>query len=126
MKIQLTSIHVDDPIEAFKFYTETLGFVEQTFIPEANLAIVASPEDPGGTGLLLEPNDSEVAKQYQQGLFDRKLPAIVLGVDDIQKEYERLEQSGVPFVKKPTNTDWGVEAIFEDGFGNLVQLAQVQ
>ena len=44
MKIAMTSVSVIDPIAAFKFYTEKLGFVEKTYMPEMNLAIVAAPE----------------------------------------------------------------------------------
>jgi hypothetical protein len=46
---------------AHKFYTEVLGFVSRTFVPEAYLAIVASPEEPNGTGLLLEPGDNPIS-----------------------------------------------------------------
>src|SRR5688572_30828756 len=70
MKILLTSVFVDSPIDAFKFYTEVLGFVERLYMPEANLAIVASPEEPGGTRLLLEPNDNPIAKTYQEAIYD--------------------------------------------------------
>lgn len=61
MKISVTSVFVDDPLEAFRFYTEVLGFRERLSMPEANLAIVVSPEEPDGTGLLLGPNDNPVA-----------------------------------------------------------------
>ena len=33
MKIAMTSVYVDDPGAAFKFYTEILGFVENLYIP---------------------------------------------------------------------------------------------
>jgi len=62
MRISLVSVLVKDPIEAFKFYTEVLGFVEKMYMPEAHLAIVASPEDPDGTQILLEPNEHPIAK----------------------------------------------------------------
>lgn len=39
MKITLTSVYVSNPIEAFKFYTQVLGFVEKMFMPDMNLAI---------------------------------------------------------------------------------------
>ena len=45
MKIALTSIFVHDPLRAFKFYTEVLGFVEKLYLPEMNLAIVASRDE---------------------------------------------------------------------------------
>jgi catechol 2,3-dioxygenase-like lactoylglutathione lyase family enzyme len=91
MKIALTSVTVNNPIEAFTFYTEVLGFVERLYVPEAKLAIVASPEEPDGTGLLLEPNDNPIAKTFQEAVYKAGLPVIVFGVEDIHKEYERMK-----------------------------------
>jgi predicted enzyme related to lactoylglutathione lyase len=124
VKIALTSLFVDDPGKAFKFYTEVLGFVERLYMPEANLAIVASPEEPGGTGLLLEPNDNPVAATYQQAIHKAGLPAIVFGVEDVRQEYERLKASGVSFTQEPTSSEWGTQAVFDDTCGNLIQLHQ--
>lgn len=124
MKISLVSLLVNDPIRAFKFYTEVLGFVERLYMPEANLAIVASPEEPASTGLLLEPNDNPIAKSFQEGVYAQGLPLIVFGVNDIQQEYERLKGHGVIFRQEPTKTDFGTVAMFEDTCGNLVQLHQ--
>jgi catechol 2,3-dioxygenase-like lactoylglutathione lyase family enzyme len=125
MKIQLVSVMVDDPIKAFKFYTEVLGFVERVYMPEAQLAIVASPEDPGGTGLLLEPSDNPIAKPFREGLYEQGLPVIVFGTDDIQKEYEKLKARGVVFRSEPTPQGPVIAATFEDTFGNLIQLSQL-
>ena len=125
MKINLVSICVSDPLEEFRFYTQVLGFVEQLYMPEAYLAIVASPEEPQGTGLLLEPNENPIASTYQQALYAAGLPAIVFGVVDIQAEYARLVAAGVVFTQQPTQSEWGTQAILEDGFGNLIQLHQL-
>jgi predicted enzyme related to lactoylglutathione lyase len=124
MKIALASLIVDDPIKAFTFYTEVLGFVERTFIPEALLAIVASPEEPNGTGLLLEPNNNPIAKTFQEAVYQQGLPLIVFGIEDIQPEFERLQKLGVVFRQEPTKTEWGTQALFEDTCGNLIQLHQ--
>lgn len=124
MKIQLTSVHVDDPIKAFEFYTEILGFEEQTYMPDANVAIVVSPEDPEGTALLLEPSDNPIAKKYKEGLYREGIPAIVFSVTNIEAEYNRLKEAGVEFEKEPTQTEWGYEAIFGDTCGNYIQLIQ--
>lgn len=124
MKIALTSVFVNDPLEAFRFYTEKLGFVEKMYMPEHYLAIVASPEDPDGTSLLLEPNMNLGAKEFQKGIYDAGLPIIVFGVPDVQAEYERLKGRGVVFRKEPTKTDWGIEAVFDDTCGNYIQIAQ--
>ena len=124
MKITLTSVPVNNPIDAFAFYTEVLGFVKRLYIPEAVLAIVASPEEPDGTGLLLEPNNNPISKTFQEAVYQAGLPLIVFGTADIQQEYSRLRALGVVFRTEPTKTDWGIEAIFEDTCGNLIQLAQ--
>ena len=124
MKIALTSVFVPDPISAFKFYTEKLGFIKVLFMPEAFLAIVASPEEPKSTGLLLEPNQNPIAKTYQEALYKAGIPCIVFGTDDIQKEHERLKSLGVVFRSVPKKSEWGTQAIFEDTFGNLIQLHQ--
>jgi predicted enzyme related to lactoylglutathione lyase len=125
LKISMTGIPVNNPLEAFKFYTETLGFKERLFMPEAYLAIVVSAEEPNGTGLLLEPNQNPVTKTYQQAVYNLGLPIIVFGTDDIQKEYERLTALGVVFSKPPTKTQWGTEAIFDDTCGNFIQLHMI-
>jgi predicted enzyme related to lactoylglutathione lyase len=125
MKIALTSVFVDDPNKAFTFYTEVLGFVKRMYMPEAWLAIVASPEEPDGTGLLLEPNNNPIARTYQEAIYKQGLPAIVFGVEDIQKEYEKLKGMGVVFRKEPTKTEYGTETVFEDTCGNLIQIHQV-
>ena len=125
MRITLTSIPVDDPLKAFRFYTEILGFAERMYIPEANLAIVASPEEPDGTGLLLEPNDNPIYETFQQGVYDQGLPIIVFGVADVEAEYARLIDLGVVFTQEPTQTEYGTVAVLDDTCGNLIQLYQM-
>ena len=125
MKIILTSVFVDDPIKAFAFYTGTLGFVKHTYVPEAELAIVTSPEEPDGTALLLEPRGDSYARTYQDKVYQAELPVIVFGVENIQAEHERLRNLGVVFRSEPTKTEWGTQALFEDTCGNLVQLHQL-
>jgi predicted enzyme related to lactoylglutathione lyase len=124
MKIKLTSVFVDSPNKAFEFYTEVLGFVKRIHVPEAQLAIVASPEEPDGTGLLLEPNGNPFAKTFQEAVYKAGLPVVVFGVEDIRKEHERLKKLGVVFRGEPTKTEMGTQAVFEDTCGNLIQLHQ--
>jgi predicted enzyme related to lactoylglutathione lyase len=124
MKIRLTSIYVEDTFKAFKFYTEVLGFDQRYYLPEGYLAIVASPEEPNGTGLLLEPNSNPIASNYQKALYESNIPVIVFSVDDIEEEHERLKSKKVVFTMEPTQTDWGTEAVFDDTCGNLIKLLQ--
>lgn len=124
MKIALTSVIVDDPMKAFTFYTETLSFLEKIYMPEANLAIVVSPEDPEGTALLLEPNDNPISRTFQEAVYEQGLPLIVFGVENVQEEYDRLKDLGVVFRGEPTTEEWGTTAVFEDTCGNLIQIHQ--
>ena len=124
MKIKLTSVFVNDPEEAFVFYTEVLDFINIMHVPEAKLAIVASAEEPDGTALLLEPNGNPAAKTYQEAMYSAQLPAIVFGVENIQKEYERLKDLGVMFKSEPITTEWGTQALFDETCGNYIQLHQ--
>jgi catechol 2,3-dioxygenase-like lactoylglutathione lyase family enzyme len=124
MRIGMTSVFVDDPVRAFQFYTEVLGFKRKLFIPTKWIAIVVSPEDPDGTSLMLEPNHNAIAKRYQQGLYKAGIPVIVLTTPDLQQEYQRLLSLGVFFRQVPVETKEGMEALFEDGFGNIIQVYQ--
>jgi predicted enzyme related to lactoylglutathione lyase len=124
MKVALASVSVKDPIAAFKFYTETLGFVEKTYMPEMLLAIVVSPEDKDGTALLLEPRGGYGSDKFYDGIYEAKLPVIIFGSEDVQAEYEKLKAKGVKFTQEPTKTEWGTQAIFDDTCGNLIQIHQ--
>ena len=60
-----------------------------------------------------------------KGVYAAGLPVIVFTVDDIYLEYEKLKAKGVMFRKEPKKTEYGIEAVFEDTCGNLIQLLQV-
>jgi catechol 2,3-dioxygenase-like lactoylglutathione lyase family enzyme len=123
MRVKMCSIHVDDPLTAFDFYTEKLGFEELIAMPEYQLYVVKSPEDPL-LGLLLEPSDNSIAQAYKKGLHKLGVPAIVFGTADVQAEFERLRALGIPFTQEPSTDAAGTTAIFDDGCGNLIQLHQ--
>jgi predicted enzyme related to lactoylglutathione lyase len=127
MKIKITSVMVNDQDKALKFYTEILGFVKKTEIPmgEHKWLTVVSPETPDEIELLLEPMGFAPAKVYQKALFDAGIPLTAFNVDDIQKEYHRLEKLGVQFSMKPTPMGPATLAVFDDTCGNKIQIVQV-
>ena len=127
MKIQLSSVMVNDQEKALWFYTEVLGFVKKKDIPmgAARWLTVASPEGPEGVELLLEPNEFPPAKVFQKSLFDAGIPATAFAVDDIQSEYDRLTALGVVFRSAPTKAGPATVAAFDDTCGNVIQLYEV-
>ncbi|MDE2837281.1 MAG: VOC family protein [Chloroflexota bacterium] len=127
MRIELTSIHVDDQDKALAFYTGVLGFVKKEEFPVGQFKwlTVVSPEAPDGAQLLLEPNDNHAAQVYQKTLFEQGIPQAAFAVDDIQAEYERLEALGVVFSIKPIDAAGGAQAIFEDTCGNRLMIYEI-
>ncbi len=125
MKIVVTSVMVDSQDKALDFYTNKLGFIKKNDIPmgEYRWLTLVSPEG-GDVELLLEPMAFAPAKLYQKALFDAGIPCTFFGVEDIEKEYQRLEALGVAFKTKPTNMGPVTIAVFEDTCGNFVQIVQ--
>jgi catechol 2,3-dioxygenase-like lactoylglutathione lyase family enzyme len=126
MKIKLTSVMVDDQDKALAFYTDVLGFVEKHNIPMggAKWLTVVSPDAPDGVELLLEPTGYPFAKAFQKALFDAGIPLTAFAVDDVQREYERLQVLGVAFRAPPAQMGPTVVAQFDDTCGNYIQIYQ--
>jgi predicted enzyme related to lactoylglutathione lyase len=126
MKIIVTSIFVEDQEKALKFYSEKLGFVKKHDVPtgEYRWITLISPDEQNGTELLLEPNVHPAAREYQKTIFSEGIPATMFGVEDIQKEYERLLENGVKFTMEPTKMGNVTIAVFDDTCGNLIQIIQ--
>jgi catechol 2,3-dioxygenase-like lactoylglutathione lyase family enzyme len=128
MKIIVASVSIKDQDKALKFYTEVLGFVKKEDVPlggGARWVTVVSPDSQNGTELLLEPNaDYPAMKALKESLVTDGVPFTMFGVDDVQKEYERLKDLGVKFKMEPTKMGPVTIAIFDDTCGNLIQIIQ--
>jgi catechol 2,3-dioxygenase-like lactoylglutathione lyase family enzyme len=125
MRINITSVYVDDQDKALAFYTDVLGFVKKTEVPvgEHRWLTVVSPESPDSVELLLEPTGHPAAKVYKAALVDDGIPFTSFAVDDVQAEYERLTNLGVVFTQKPLDMGPVTTAVFDDTCGNLIQIA---
>jgi len=126
MRIKLTSLMVDNQDKALKFYTDILGFRKSKEIPvgEYKWLTVISSDGQSDVELSLEPNANPAAKTFEQAMFAQKIPLAAFEVDDIQKEYERLQSAGVVFTSEPTRMGPVTIAVFADTCGNLIQLYQ--
>jgi len=125
VRINVTSVYVDDQAKALRFYTEVLGFVKKTEIPLGDAAwlTVVSPEEPDGTELLLEPDGHPAARTYKEALVSDGIPFTSFAVDDVQAEYDRLRELGVRFTQEPLSMGPVTTAVFDDTCGNLIQIA---
>ncbi|MFF7331739.1 VOC family protein [Streptomyces sp. NPDC008150] len=125
MRIHLTSVLVDDQAKALHFYTEILGFVTKHDVPlgeKDRWLTVVSPEEPGGTELLLEPLGHPAARTYRDTLVADGIPLAQFAVDDVHAEYERLRGLGVVFPQEPLEAGPVTVAVFDDTCGNLIQI----
>lgn len=126
MRINISSVMVDDQEKALKFYTEVLGFELRTDMPigEFRWLTVTSPDAPDGIELVLEPMGFPPAREYQQALFAAGIPITAFLSDDIQAEYQQLKGRGVKFRSEPQSMGSITAVLFEDTCGNLLNLVQ--
>ncbi|MBS1880259.1 MAG: VOC family protein [Actinobacteria bacterium] len=127
MRINLSSVFVDDQAKALAFYTEVLGFEKKNDVPvgEHRWLTVVSPADPDGVELLLEPDAHPAAKRFVAALVADGIPSTSFAVEDVRAEHERLRGLGVRFTKEPTEVGAVTIAVFDDTCGNLIQIAEM-
>ena len=126
MRINVTSVCVDDQQKALRFYTDVLGFEKKTEVPlgEFFWLTVVSPTDRDGTELLLEPDSHPAVKPFLDALVEDGIPSASFAVDDVKAEYERLSAKGVRFVQAPADMGTVVLAVLDDTCGNLIQISE--
>ncbi len=124
MRINLTSVFVDDQRAALAFYTDVLGFTKHRDIPlgSDSWLTVVSPQSPDGPELLLEPSSHPAVKHYRDALVEDGIPLAQFAVDDVVAEHARLTGLGVVFTLPPTDVGSAVVAVLDDTCGNLIQL----
>ncbi len=127
IRIGVTEVFVDDQDRARAFYTEALGLRVKTDVAhggDACWVTVVSPLDPSGTELLLSPlNDAAVTLEATRR--ESGSPAISFTTYDCGRAYAALTANGVVFRFEPRRMDHGgIDAVFEDGCGNLCNLHQ--
>ena len=118
---------VRDYDEAIEFYTKRLHFtlVEDTYQPEQDKRwVVVAPPGSTGTTLLL----ARASKSEQEAFIGNQSGGRVflfLNTDDFWRDYEEMISKGIKFVREPQKADYGMVAVFEDLYGNLWDLLQL-
>lgn len=116
---------VKDYDEAIQFYTQKLDFnlIEDTKLDEVKRWVLVAPPGSKETALLLAKaaNETQAASiGYQTGgrVF------LFLYTDDFWRDYNKMKERGITFVRPPKKEMYGTVAVFKDLYGNLWDLLE--
>ena len=116
---------VDDYDEAIAFYTKKLEFtlLEDTRLSEDKRWVVVAPTGAKECSLLLakaanEEQSTRVGNQTGGRVF------LFLHTDDFWRDYEKLKDRDIQFVRLPEKLEYGTVAVFKDMYGNMWDLIE--
>lgn len=118
---------VDDYDRAIEFYTEKLKFelLEDTYQAEQDKRwVVVAPPGSTSTNLLL----AKASKEVQRDIIGNQGGGRVflfLNTDDFWRDYHRMVEDDIEFVRPPKEAEYGTVAVFKDLYGNLWDLLQL-
>ena len=118
---------VKDYDEAIEFYTKKLHFtlVKDIYQPEQDKRwVVISPPGSKGTTVLL----ARASKPEQEPFIGNQTGGRVflfLNSDNFWRDYNDMIAKGIKFVREPKKAEYGLVAVFEDLYGNLWDLLQL-
>jgi catechol 2,3-dioxygenase-like lactoylglutathione lyase family enzyme len=129
--MQQTILHaalvVRDYDESIDFFCRKLHFrlVEDTYQPEQDKrwVLVAPPGSTGASILLARASNPE-----QEAFIGRQTGGRVflfLGTDDFWRDFNEMSSVGIHFVREPKEAAYGTVAVFEDLYGNLWDLVEL-
>lgn len=124
-KIVHITLVVHDYDEAIKFYTEKLDFVlvEDTVLnPEKRWVLVKPDKDSECSILLAKANNEEQKASIGNQTGGRVF--LFLETDNFQRDYEKMLEKGINFIRKPIQEEYGTVAVFGDLYGNLWDLIE--
>lgn len=115
-KVATFTIAVRDQEEALRWFTEKLEF-------EKRMDVSA----PGMRWLTIAPKGQKEVEFVLASWFPMhvgKNAPCVLETSDCRGTYHTLKDRGVKFSQRPTDKPYGVEAVFEDLYGNNYALVE--
>ena len=115
MSPQLLVADIDRSIE---FYTKKLGFDMDFRYEDFYAGIIKD-----GFSIHLKTGKPSIDERHNKKVNEHL--DIIFSVEDIQKEYERLQKLGVKFSRPPTKMGPVTLVVLDDTCGNNIQLVQV-
>lgn len=113
--------------EAIEFFTKKLDFhlVEDTYQPAQDKRwVLVAPPGSDGVQLLLARATSP-AQEATIGNQTGGRVFMFLNTDDFQRDYTKMVERGITFVREPRVESYGTVAVFKDLYGNLWDLLQL-
>lgn len=128
-RLARVTIYVRDQEEALRFYTEQLGLEVRSdvqFGPGARWLTIAPIGQTDIEIVLQEPVPAMHGEVFAQKITERvgQGTTWVFATDDCRADYETLKGRGVTFSSPPQEQPYGVEAVFQDLYGNSFSLLQ--
>ncbi|MCF6349026.1 MAG: VOC family protein [Flavobacteriaceae bacterium] len=116
---------VDDYDEAIKFYTKKLDFnlIEDTKLSEFKRWVLVSPPGAKECSLLLAKAANDKQSAFVGNQSGRRV-FLFLYTDDFWRDYNKMVERGIHFIRPPKKEEYGIVAVFEDLYGNLWDLLE--
>ncbi len=116
---------VDDYDKAIEFYTKKLDFIliEDTDLGEGKRWVIVAPQGSKECALVLAKSDGEeqasrVGNQTGGRVF------LFLYTDDFWRDYYKMVERGIKFIREPEKMPYGMVAVFKDLYGNMWDLLE--
>lgn len=124
-KIAHIALVVENYDDAIEFYTKKLDFtlLEDTRLSEEKRWVVVSPPGANECSLLL----AKAANEQQAASIGNQTGGRVflfLFTDDFWRDYHRMVEKNVNFVRPPKEEVYGIVAVFKDLYGNQWDLLE--
>lgn len=116
-KLSAVTILVRDQDEALQFYTEKLGLekIDDVVFGEGGRWLTVAAPQQRDVQIFLARADT-----FGMDLMEHvgRAPTWAFSTDNCQETYDTLTARGVKFTAPPAQQPWGIQAIFEDLYGN--------
>jgi catechol 2,3-dioxygenase-like lactoylglutathione lyase family enzyme len=124
-RIAHISLVVRDYDEAIRFYVEKLNFqlIEDTVLSESKRWVIVAPSKDMGCSLLLaKASGSDQLRHIGNQTGGRVF--LFLHTDDFWRDFHKMLEHGIEFVRQPAVEPYGTVAVFKDLYGNLWDLIE--
>jgi predicted enzyme related to lactoylglutathione lyase len=135
MRVQNAQLWVNDQDEALDFYVGKLGWEVRgdVTMPELGgfrwLTVSPSSQTDFAVVLMAIPGppvmDAGTGEQVRTLMAKGFAGTVFLVTDDVDADYERLNEAGVEFTSEPTDMPYGRDCGLRDPSGNSLRLTQL-